>query len=53
MTTMPTRSQASNMAMLIGLWELRMALNPAAFKSSTRRSSARSIVAAPITPLSW
>ena len=51
-TSIPTRSQASSIAVLIGLWALRIALNPAALSSRTRRSSARAMVAAPSTPLS-
>ena len=53
MTSIPSRSHASSIAGLIGLWALRSALKPAALRISTRRSSARAKVAAPITPLSW
>ena len=42
-----------SMARLTGLWALLMALNPAAFRISIRRSSARSIAQAPSGPLSW
>ncbi len=53
MTSTPNRSQASSIALLIGWCALRNALNPAALSSSTRRSSARSSVVEPMTPLSW
>src|SRR4051794_5730637 len=52
-TSMPSRSQASSIAGLATLWELRTALKPAALRISIRRSSARPIAAAPSGPLSW
>ncbi len=36
-----------------GWCDMRIALNPASLSNSTRRCSARAIVAAPRTPLSW
>ena len=47
------RSHASSIARLIGWCALRSALKPASLSISTRRSSARAMVAAPSTPLSW
>ena len=47
------RSHAASISRLIGWCALRSALNPASFSFSTRRSSARGIVAVPSTPLSW
>ena len=41
MTSMPSRSQALSIAVLIGWWAIRIALNPASFSICTRRSSAR------------
>ncbi len=52
-TSMPRRSHAASIARLIGWCALRSALKPASFSFSTRRSSARAIVALPRTPLSW
>ena len=53
MTSTPRRSQASSIGLLKGLCALLMALKPASLRSSTRRSSARPMVAAPSRPLSW
>ena len=41
MTSIPSRSQASSIAVLIGLWALRIALKPASLSRRTLRSSAR------------
>ena len=46
MTSMPMRSHAASISRLIGWCALRSALNPASLSISTRRSSARGIVAA-------
>ena len=51
MTSMPSRSQASSIATDSGLCVARIALNPAALSSSTRRSSARPMAAAPNGPV--